>query len=161
GRADPFTYQGQLKVNGSAPTANFDFVFSLYDSQAPGGLVIGAPTTVGNVPVTGGLFTVQLDFGLAPFDGTNRYLEIAIQPARAPVAAVLRPFLQATPSPPRLIRSIPKPARPRSCRPARSAPARPRPVRCSNGAARPGRRHPIAIRPTRRGLAFNLPARHS
>ena len=47
--ADPFTYQGQLKNNGVPAAGNYDFVFTLYDTQAPGGAVIAGPTTVGNV----------------------------------------------------------------------------------------------------------------
>src|ERR1043166_5834672 len=41
-RADPFTYQGQLKNNGQPVSANYDFQFTLYDA-ASGGAVIAGP----------------------------------------------------------------------------------------------------------------------
>lgn len=82
-----FTYQGQLKQTGSAVSATVDMRFSLWDASTAGSLA-GSPNTItfdgagGNpasVVVTGGLFTVQLDFGAAAFNGQARYLQIEIR----------------------------------------------------------------------------------
>ncbi|HET9493722.1 MAG TPA: hypothetical protein VFR15_05785, partial [Chloroflexia bacterium] len=61
-----FTYQGSLKNGGNPANGQFDFQFKLYDALSGGGQV-GSTLTVGNQTVTGGLFTVQLDFGAAAF----------------------------------------------------------------------------------------------
>lgn len=79
-----FTYQGQLKNNGSpvGPTAILQF--SLWNdpiATAPANQ-LGSTIFMGAVPLTNGLFTVKLnttaEFGLAPFDGSKRWLEIAV-----------------------------------------------------------------------------------
>lgn len=75
--ASTFTYQGFLSNNGTPVTDNAcAFKFELY-SVASGGTKIGStltPTTA----VSGGVFTVQLDFGAAAFDGNDRYLDIQV-----------------------------------------------------------------------------------
>jgi hypothetical protein len=53
--------------------------FTLFDQAINGSLVAG-PLTIGDVPVSGGLFNVQLDFGGAVFNGDNRFLAIEIRP---------------------------------------------------------------------------------
>src|SRR5262245_16820950 len=70
-----FTYQGQLKSGGVPLTATVDFQFSLWDS-ATSGLQIGstlvydgAGSNPPSVSLTGGLFTVQLDFGASVYSG--------------------------------------------------------------------------------------------
>lgn len=74
-----FTYQGSLH-SGSAPADGpFDFQFALY-SAASGGSPLGPALTLENVAVAGGIFTVQLDFGAAPFDGQARWLEVGVRP---------------------------------------------------------------------------------
>ena len=77
-----FTYQGQLKNNGSPVNGNCDFQFKLYDSlNGPG--QIGATETSANVSVVNGIFTVLLnqsnEFGSTPFDGGERYLAISVR----------------------------------------------------------------------------------
>jgi len=72
-----FTYQGQLKKNGSPVNSTCDFQFSLYDA-ASGGSLIGVQTITG-ITVTNGLFTVQLDFGAGAFQGNARWLQIAVK----------------------------------------------------------------------------------
>ena len=72
-----FTYQGQLKQNGAPITAPCDMAFELYGS-ALGGPSIGSAIT-STVPVTGGLFTAQLDFGVGAFNGDARYLDIRVR----------------------------------------------------------------------------------
>ena len=79
-----FTYQGQLKKNGSPINDNCDFRFSLWDaagsgSPPTGGNLIGSPQTKTGIAVTNGLFTVQLDFAAGAFQGDARWLQIAVK----------------------------------------------------------------------------------
>lgn len=91
-----FTYQGQLKKNGAPITANCLMAFRLYD-QATTGNLIGSPITM-TVPITNGLFTVQLDFGASVFAGEARWLGIQVQcPADAAYVDLGRQALTAAP----------------------------------------------------------------
>lgn len=79
------TYQGQLKSGGSPTDGNVAMVFRLFDAPT-GGNQVGPTLTFdglgGNPPpvsVTGGLFTVGLDFEAAAYDGQERWLEIVVQ----------------------------------------------------------------------------------
>lgn len=79
------TYQGQLKNAGSPANGDIAMVFRLFDAATDGNQV--GPTLTfdglgGNPPpvsVTGGLFTVGLDFEAAAYDGQERWLEIVVQ----------------------------------------------------------------------------------
>lgn len=68
-----FTYQGLLTNNNQNASGLYDLRFRLYDA-ALGGNQVGSTLCADNVQVTGGRFSVSLDFG-AVFGGT-RYLEI-------------------------------------------------------------------------------------
>jgi hypothetical protein len=70
-----FTYQGQLTENGNLVTGTYDMTFALFDALASG-IQQGSTITTNSVAVSGGLFTVTLDFGAAAFPGANRWLEI-------------------------------------------------------------------------------------
>ncbi len=60
--AAPISYQGQLQ-DGSGPyDGTADMEFRLYDSLT-GGSMVGASVSKSNVPVSDGLFQVELDFG--------------------------------------------------------------------------------------------------
>lgn len=74
-----FTYQGLLQVSGEPADGSFDFGFRLYDALTEGKMV-GSAVSLRGVAVTGGIFTVPLDFGAAAFDGSPRWLEIAVAP---------------------------------------------------------------------------------
>jgi hypothetical protein len=83
-----FTYQGLLKNGGSPVNAAADFEFSLWDSpdadcEAPDGTQIGATQTILDVNIADGLFTVALngagEFGASAFDGSARWLQIAVR----------------------------------------------------------------------------------
>ena len=69
-----FTYQGQLKQNGSPVNGSVNMSFKLYYTST-GGLPLGTLTQP--VTVVNGLFTTQLDFVL-PFDGNAHWLGIAV-----------------------------------------------------------------------------------
>ena len=73
-----FTYQGQLKKDGSPINGACDFQFSLYDTSS-GGTQIASPQTVTGVSVSNGLFTTQIDFGSGAFNGDARWLQIAVK----------------------------------------------------------------------------------
>lgn len=100
-----FTYQGKL-VDSSLPAAgNYDLRFALYDS-ASGGSQIGTTITRPSVPVTNGIFTVQLDFlAAASFDGSPRWIEIFVRRTGDPTFTLLGPR-QPLASVPYSVRSI-------------------------------------------------------
>lgn len=73
-----FTFQGKLTDGAMPPTANYDFEFRLFGAET-GGAALATQQRSG-VSVANGIFTVRLDFG-AQFDGSARWLEIAVRPA--------------------------------------------------------------------------------
>lgn len=93
-----FTYQGQLSSGGSAATGLFDMRFTLFDAANLGNQV-GSPITVAPLGVTNGLFTAELTFGAAAFDGNSRWLELSVRTNGAPAYTNLTPrqLLTATP----------------------------------------------------------------
>ena len=92
------TYQGRLTENGAAANGSNDFTFTLYNA-ASGGATVGASNVVNDLVVTNGLFIVTLDFGAA-FDGSARWLEIAVRPgASAGAYANLTPRQPITATP--------------------------------------------------------------
>lgn len=93
-----FTYQGQLKQNGAPVNATCDMAFRLYDA-ATSGAQVGSPITT-TVPVTNGLFTVALDFGVSAFTGEARWLDVQVRcPMNAGNFAALTPRQALTAAP--------------------------------------------------------------
>src|SRR5262249_60871420 len=96
-----FTYQGQLRDNGS-PTAHTscDLQFKLF-SAADAGTQIGSTQTLNGVAVHDRTSTVDLHFGGGAFDGSDRYLDVAVRcpprPGRFRAPVPPRPQLAATP----------------------------------------------------------------
>ena len=80
-----FTYQGKLADSSApAPTnGQYDMQFRLWDNPSAGqGTPQSPTTTILGVPVSGGVFTVDLNFGQSIFStGGSLYLEISIRPA--------------------------------------------------------------------------------
>lgn len=71
------TYQGQLKDGGTPVNAPAKpMSFRLYDAPSDGTLISG-PLTL-DVAVADGLFSAELDFGAAAFNGQQRWLEIVV-----------------------------------------------------------------------------------
>lgn len=93
-----FTYQGRLMANGQPADGIYDLRVALYD-QGVGGTAL-ALVTNRPMQVSGGLFTVTLDFGLQAFDGNPRWLELAVRTngASGPYF-ILNPRQPATPTP--------------------------------------------------------------
>ncbi len=94
-----FTYQGYLEQAAVPVTATCDFQFSLFDAVAAGAQV-GSTLARTNVAVSGGIFTVPLDFGAAAFNGQDRYLSVSARcPAGAGAFTPLTPRQPITPAP--------------------------------------------------------------
>ena len=89
-----FTYQGKLSDGGGPATGSYDFQFTLWDALS-GGTQQPQPSPVTvtktNVAVSGGVFTVQLDFGATAFPGADRYLEIGVELAGGSGFTILSP----------------------------------------------------------------------
>lgn len=77
GQTTEFTYQGSLKTGGVNANGSYDFIFALFDA-ASGGSPLGSQLIRDGVPVTDGLFVVNLDFG-SQFPGANRFLQISVR----------------------------------------------------------------------------------
>src|SRR5258706_94347 len=74
-----FTYQGNLTDTGKTAAGTYDLQFRLYD-QASLGNQIGSTLTNLDQVVSNGLFTTELDFGLAAFGSGDRFLLISVRP---------------------------------------------------------------------------------
>src|SRR5262245_8812332 len=75
----PFTDQGRLPASGSPANGQYDLQFTLFDALT-GTNQVSNPVTITNQTVTDGLFTVSLDFGTSAFQGSARFLELAVRP---------------------------------------------------------------------------------
>jgi len=94
-----FTYQGRLAHQGQPLDGSADLRFTLWDA-AGGGNPVGPPVAVDGLTVSDGLVTAEIDFGLSPFAGEERWLEIAVRsPAGGGdfVTLLPRQALRATP----------------------------------------------------------------
>jgi hypothetical protein len=97
-----FTYQGKLSDGGGPATSVYDFQFTVWDALSGGAQQPQpSPVTVTktNVAVSGGIFTVQLDFGASAFPGADRYLEIGVRPTGGGGFTILSPRQPITPTP--------------------------------------------------------------
>src|SRR5215471_15583450 len=86
-----FTYQGRLNDGANPASGSYDLRFTIYDSTNQPGTVIAGPLTNSAVGVTNGLFTVTLDFGVTPFTGANRWLDIGVRTNGGATFAALSP----------------------------------------------------------------------
>ncbi len=85
-----FTYQGQLEENGTPANGTYSMEFILWDAPS-GGNLLGSEA--GNIEVTNGRFTRDLDFGTGAFDGNMRWLELEVE------NTILSPRQQITATP--------------------------------------------------------------
>jgi hypothetical protein len=108
--AQPFTYQGLLKQNGTPANGNYQMTFRLYD-VASGGTALGT-VVLDSVSVVNGLFTVELNFPASVWDGGLRYLEIQVGGTTlsprvkinpTPYASTIRLFESGTLNPDRMV----------------------------------------------------------
>jgi len=101
-----FTYQGKLADNAAPVNGHYDFQFSLFDASI-GGAQKGTTQPAANVLVTNGVFSVNIDFGACAtcFDGSPRFLEIAVRATGGSTYATLGPR-QPVSAAPYAIRSL-------------------------------------------------------
>src|SRR6185503_5721664 len=99
GQGTAFTYQGRLNDGANPASGNYDLRFTIYDSTNNPGVVIAGPLTNAATGVSGGLFTVALDFGGGVFSGPPRWLEIAVRTNGSGTFSTLTPRQALTPSP--------------------------------------------------------------
>ena len=79
GNGSTFSYQGRLASSGQNYTGNADFLFTVYDSQN-GGEAVGAPVAIANVPVSAGVFSVQIPSDPSWFvNAPDRYLDVQVR----------------------------------------------------------------------------------
>src|SRR6516165_3394366 len=71
-----FTYQGQLRDNGTNANGSYTMIFKLYDSASNGNQIGSALTE--NATLVNGLFAANLDFGAGAFNGDARWLDITV-----------------------------------------------------------------------------------
>lgn len=94
-----FTYQGFLRVQGAPANGTYDLRFTLYN-VATAGTPLDDPFVVEDVTINDGLFTVEIDFGLNPFNGQRRWIEIGVRPGDSTGAfSELAPRIELTPVP--------------------------------------------------------------
>lgn len=107
-----FTYQGKLTDMSAAANGQYDFTFKLFDAASDGTQIgtnaacngvptSGADAVCDNVQVTGGIFTVKLNFSAPAFsNGGARFLEISVRPgANTGAYILLTPRQQITSAP--------------------------------------------------------------
>src|SRR5690242_13057037 len=72
-----FTYQGKLNDATVAANGSYDFRFSLIDNGSSA--QVGPLLTRTNVPVTNGIFTVQLDFTFGTINPFSSGADLSLQ----------------------------------------------------------------------------------
>lgn len=81
-----FTYQGQLSVSGTPADGPYDFEFRLFDELSGGSPIGGTVLSAADLQVNDGVFTIELDFGLSPFDGSDLWLELRVRDGESSAA---------------------------------------------------------------------------
>ncbi len=90
-----FTYQGRLTTASGPANGTYELWFGLYDVPTGGSGLWNGPSFVA---VTGGVFSVTLDFG-AVFQGALRYLEILARTNEPSASYAVLPRQPLTPAP--------------------------------------------------------------
>ena len=106
-QATAFTYQAKLNDGANPASGNYDIQFKLFDTPTVGtGVQQGSTITNASVAITGGIFSVQLDFGLPAYSGPPRYLELGVRPAGSPNAYTILGPRSPVSSTPYSVRSL-------------------------------------------------------
>jgi hypothetical protein len=87
-----FTYQGRLQHDGQPTEGLHDLSFELFDAEGRSWGVVDRF----DVPVSGGGFAVELDFGQPVFAAETYWLEIAVRPAAQGAYTTLQPRQRLT-----------------------------------------------------------------
>ena len=77
GGSTALTYQGRLLDAGEPANGTFSVDFGLWDDPFVGSQ-IGSTVTFISLPISDGLFTVEIDFGANAFENSGRWLEISV-----------------------------------------------------------------------------------
>ncbi len=97
--AQSITYQGLLNEAGLPADGEYDLRFRVYTSEV-GGSQVGGTEAFSNVPVVDGLLTVDLDFGVGVFNGSDRWLQVEVRPGDSTgLYSVLSPRQPVAPAP--------------------------------------------------------------
>jgi hypothetical protein len=93
-----FTYQGRLTDGAMPANGTYNMQFSLFDAETGGAQAGNTQTLL--VTVTGGIFTVKLNFGATAFGTAGaRFLEIAVKKTTDLDYTVLTPRQEITSAP--------------------------------------------------------------
>ena len=94
-----FTYQGQLKLDGSLADGSYDFRFTVYDGSDPFvDTELDSHISLG-VAVDDGVFTTQIVFDAAIFDGRPLWLQTEVRQTGTVTLYSLSPLQPLTPVP--------------------------------------------------------------
>lgn len=95
-----WTYQAQLKDGSVLASGSYQFYFTLYAAQTGGVALANQGTAAAPITldVTDGNFTATLDFGGAPFAGSERWLEVNVRQGSSSSFTTL-PRQRITPAP--------------------------------------------------------------
>src|ERR1019366_1680709 len=93
-----FTYQGRLSDGASPANGSYDLRLSLFTTNTGGSAAFG-PLTNSATFVSNGLFTVTLDFGAGPWDGTAYWLQIGVRSNATGAFLTTTPRQALTPTP--------------------------------------------------------------
>jgi hypothetical protein len=94
-----FSYQGKLTSGTNAANGFYDFQFAVYDRDDRHGFQWGPTLSTNAVPVSNGLFVVQLDFLSDVFNGDARWLGIEVKTNGAATYTRLAPRQPLLPVP--------------------------------------------------------------
>ena len=93
------TYQGELKSNSVPANGAFDLRFTVFDAPTAGSQ-ISVTSEHEDVPVTDGIFTVEMNLGTTVFSGGPRWLQVEARPGSSTGAyELLTPRQPLTASP--------------------------------------------------------------
>jgi hypothetical protein len=92
-----FTYQGRLIKNGQPISDTCALSLSLWDDPSGGSFLNS--NTFNTVPISSGLFTVQLDYGASTFNGEARWIETAVKCTGDANYITLSPRIKLTAAP--------------------------------------------------------------
>lgn len=96
-----FTYQGTLEVSNTPANGSYDLRFGVFDTAGGATPIVGStPILVNDLAISGGVFTVSLDFGNAVFLGGPVFLEIGVRAAAAGGPGDFTGFTSLTPRQP-------------------------------------------------------------
>lgn len=99
GPPNAFTYQGFLEKDGQPVDGTADFQASIWDDGLTG-IELVVPLEFTNIDVVDGAFSIEMDFGTGLFDGSPRWLQLAVRdPSGVGDYTSLSPRVRIRPTP--------------------------------------------------------------